>query len=212
MAYKFIYLTVQHSGTRFLENYFLHLGFSPLQFTRECSVCGIINFDYTHEHVPDHNKSGKVEYTWHHYTGLGNNTKDTNGTNRIMPVVSTLRHPYDTAISYISRGYDLRTCLNGWERLIRTSTKVPITYCYVDCKEENRKAQLLNVVRQIDCYDENTEERTNEFVLDWKPVGVYNSTYKTEYLLNGKLPDVFDWSRFDRAVNWFNKRMEECEY
>ena len=206
-------MTAQHSGTRFLESYFLHLGFSPRLHTQRCRQCGEAH-GYE-KHTGEHNNSGKFEYWWSHYTRETSNTHKFADAGKVppqYPIVSTLRHPHKTAISFLMRGYDLRRCLRMWDSYIELSTQRPIIHYNLECKKENRTPQLLNLVKQIDCYDEHTEELTDEFVLDWKPIGAYNSEYKTDYLLDGTLPDVFDWSRFDRAVNWYEKRIGECEY
>lgn len=210
MAYKFTYITIQHSGTRFLERYFIHIGFSPLTLTSKCKTC---NQNHGYEkYKTEANKSGRYEYSWRHYAAPITSSFNIPEESFSCPVISTLRHPYKTAISFLSRGYDLRKCLLAWETYIKFSMHHNIIHYNIDCKKENRTAQLLNLVKQIDCYDENTEKLTDEFILDWKPVGEYNSKYKADYLLDGTLPDVFDWSRFDRAVNWYEKRIEECEY
>ena len=207
MAYKFTYITVQHSATRFLETYFIYLGFSPLTLTQRCKTCG--NSHGYEKHMDERNASGKIEYKWNHYRSDNIYIKPQHKT---YPIVSTARHPYKTVISYLSRGYDVRDCLTMWDNFIKTSTTHNMLYYFTDCKEENRKAQLIDLIKSIDCYENDTEELTDNFVLDWKPIGVYNSDIKKEYERTGKLPDVFDWSRFDRAINWYEKRIEECKY
>jgi len=135
--------------------------------------------------------------------------KDCSGVEQDNPFVSTLRHPHKTAVSFLSRGYDLRECLTMWDNFIKTSMLIPITYYDIDCPIQYRKSHLLDIVRTVDCYKEEHEELTDDFVSNWFPVGSYKSEYKEEYVKNNTLPDKFDWSRFDRAVNWYNKRIEE---
>ena len=159
--------------------------------------------------MDERNASGKIEYNWKHYRGAKDMLDPKYG---LYPIVSTIRHPYKTAISYLARGYDLRGCLDMWDNFIQVSTTYKMVYYFVDCKEENRKAQLLNLIERVDCYDADTEELTDKFVLDWERIGVYNSDIKTTYKNTGKLPDVFDWTRFDRAVNWYEQEYRKCEY
>ena len=85
-------------------------------------------------------------------------------------------------------------------------------YYNIDSKKENRKSGLLNLIHRVGCIDDETEALTNSFVANWTPIGEWNSDIKKEYELTKQLPDIFDWSRFDRAVNWYNERIKECEY
>lgn len=211
MPHKFTYLTVPNSGTRFLERYFIYIGLSPIRFATVCRECG-----ETHgyeKHLSEKNMSGKYKYIWNHYSpdipkkkSIHIHVADCNEHN---PVLSTLRHPHKTAISFLARGNDLEKCLNIWENFIWISSRMPMVYFDIDCAKEHRKAHLLDIIRKVDCYDSETEELTDEFVKAWKPVGVYRSDIKREHQETGKLPDVFDWSRFDRAVNWYNETIGE---
>jgi len=211
MAYKFTYFTVQHSGTRFLEKYFIHMGYSPKTRTQKCLIC-----DESHsydKHMPDKNMRGLHEYSWYHFD-INVTPRPRSYENLVQyyekyPIVSTLRHPHKTVISFLSRGYDVRNCVGMWENLIRQSLRRPIVFFDIDCAEEYRKKHLLDIVSRIDCYNDETENLTEEFVNTWKPIGVYNSDIKKEYALAGRLPKVFDWCRFDRAVNWYNKQIKE---
>lgn len=197
MEYKFTYITVQHSGTRFLESYFIHLGFYSDGKTKRDIV---------------HRSRGLVEYNWYHVENKASTRDWSRDSMKTYPVVSTLRHPHKTIISFLSRNFDVRECLSMWDNFIKLSTQRNMVYYNIDCAKENRKSQLLNLVNKIDCVDNETEALTDSFVDDWKPIGVWNGDIKKEYEQTGQLPTVFDWSRFDRAVNWYNKTIQQCEY
>lgn len=209
MAYKFTCMTVQHTGTRFLENYFLSLGFSPLNFVQRCRVCDEV-YDYTHEHVDEKNKSGEIEYNWMHYTATSRiKFCDVERARRGYPIVSTLRHPYKIAISFHVRGYDLSRCLGMLDNFIETSIKRHIVYYDLDCPKDKVRSNMIRLLKEIDCYTSTSEKLTDDFLSNYKPRGVYTSDMKDAYLRDGTLPDIVNWRKFDRAVNWYNKKIEE---
>lgn len=210
MAYKFTYMTLQHSGTRFFESYFIRLGFSPLNFSERCGKCGQAH-GYRHQHISEKNKSGEFEYRWRHYSDTLNATKFANlqSIEPGYPVISTLRHPYKVALSFLNRGFSLNECVRVWDAFIETSTRTNIVYCDPDCKEEYRKSHLRNILLSVDCYKEEFEETIEEFANEWKPLGVWRGGHKYP---DSELPDMFDWGRFDRAVNWYNKTLLKCKY
>lgn len=209
MVYKFTYITVQNSGTRFLERYFLHIGLSPQTFVQAQKV------DYS-KYMNEKNLSGLYEYVWRHYSyEKPRDTKTYAQWEMVVdrpnyPVVSTLRHPYKTAISFLVRGHDLQRCVYMWDNFIRESIlRTRMVYFDIDCPEEYRKLHLLDTMQKVGCVDDETEQLTEEFVDNWKPVGVYRSDMKDKYLESGILPDGFNWSRLDRAVNWYERTIEK---
>lgn len=223
MTYRFNYTTVPHSGTRFLNSYFWKMGFFN---TRNATV---------HPKLTDPGETSAPEYWLSHWSVKqypSETSRPLQNDRRKMgyPTVSVLQHPLRTAISWISRSstketipqklqqnhpnnHYLTSCLAAWDSLINFSASNRMVFFNINCSEDKRVDHLLDILKQIGIYEEKYTELTEKFVENrWIEFGAVNTKTKKDYINDGTLPDVFDWNRFDRAVNWYEQEIKKCAY
>lgn len=215
---RFHLVTVPHSGTRFLNNLFFRLGFRNIQE----STFSIIR---KKENITKEN-SVDVEYKMNHW--------EEKQPNRIIhhpsfiverprkPVLTVLRHPYEIAISWQTRktngkgtysnfGFD--KLLRLWDGMICSCSMLNTIYFDISCPKEQRMAHMVGTLKALGVYEYVDKGILTEYVKEWKPVGATEGPLKMYYKQN-KIPppNLYNWERFDRAVKWYNEKLNECKY
>ncbi|MGV7235326.1 MAG: hypothetical protein ACQ9ET_03620 [Nitrosomonadaceae bacterium] len=139
---------------------------------------------------------------------------DIGGFDKKLPTISTLRHPHRVAVSWFT---DYRTnhmidkMILSWDQYIKLYATYKVILFDIDCPKELRSKHLISILKQANLYKPEHDDIAMEYGSEWKPVGASVGDYKSNYLKDGSLPK-YDWSRFDRAVNWYNKVINDCIY
>jgi hypothetical protein len=218
MAVKFNLTTIPHTGTRFLNQLFFRMGFSNIQ----------VSTDHIVRRPENVNPEGTnpIEYLMYHWfetptpNGKGYDI-DWKHMRRGVPVVTTLRHPHEVALSWMGRdkkssliNYEMGNLLRIYDNLIGASAALSMRYVDLNCKKGKRLDHIIATIKSLgdDVYEHADKDVLTNYVNEWLPVGNTSNDLKAYYYENGHPPDVYNWKRFDRAVNWYNKKLKECMY
>lgn len=193
--YKFNLLTVMHSGTRFVIEYFRVCGFYD-------RIGYLDKFPQPGEVIP-HFYLNHFSKSWE-----GIDPYIMGGNVRGYPTLSTLQHPHRTAVSWFTRGRDINDLISAWDQFIQYMLTRHVIFFDINCPIELREVHLLSILKQLNLYEDRHIEITKKFVKAWEPVGAKHSSYRDNYLRDGTIPQ-YDWSRFDRAEVWYNRKIKE---
>lgn len=225
MAFRFHFLTIPHSGTRFVNTLLYRIGFGNIQKSTPKIVRNPINVSDEHTRA--------VEYRMNHWD-IG---PTIDGSTFVIPdvllehvgypILTTLRHPYEIALSWATRKaekeytgdgpgshLDLNTLPTIYNNVIGVSAVRKIVYFDISCPEEKRMAHVVGTLKALgeDIYEQADKDELLKYVEEWRPVGETHSTIKEEYAERGAMPNTFGWTRLERAVNWYNSKLKECNY
>lgn len=118
--------------------------------------------------------------------------------------IITVQHPHRCWVSFLTRGKTFDANIYCWKSLLEWLPKLDYTLFDINCPEENRKEQLFNVLRHVGKYTEENKQLTEQFVDEnWIPAHPKDSQYKRDYIREGKLPNGYDYSKLQFAVDWY---------
>lgn len=126
-------------------------------------------------------------------------------------IVTTLQHPHRVAVSWISRGKDLNNLIGAWENFITYCNANKVILFDMNCPEDKRESHLISILKQAEVYETEQDATAKAYANEWQVMGSMPSAYRDDYLKDGTLPK-YDWSRFDRAVAWYEMKVKECVY
>jgi hypothetical protein len=174
-----ILYTVPHSGTNFVEKFLNTLGITE----------SIIRIHVTQ--LDD----AKIIESQHHLTQLEMLASS-------KPTIITARDPYLSAIRLLQREHRTMTLLKKrWDRFFKTIPTMNYHIIDIGVKEEDRYTHLCQAADFLKV--KYSEQKVRAFADEWKPENETTSDAKTKYLETGELPEFYDWSLLDEAVEWY---------
>lgn len=213
MAHKFHLITIPHSGTRFLNQLFFRIGFRNTQVST-------VNIPRKSENVTPEN-SVPIEYKMNHLRNSDKQLPEAIMQRCGFPMLTSLHHPHKIALSWIRRlprdcaNNSLQELLGAYDTLIHCSTQLNVVYFDINCPIEKRMSHVVGVLKALgdDVYEHADKSELQRYVDEWSIVGATHDETKDYYEKHGTPPpDLYNWVRFDRAVNWYNKKIGECKY
>jgi len=146
-----------------------------------------------HSHIPDaHWTDSIIEEQW----------------NIIIhaKVIITARDPYLSAIRTIHNKQEnpIEVCANAWNICLSKLPEVHHFVFDVGCQESERLKQCVDVVNFSGIVAEWHISDIERYATDWAPHNESHSEHKTRYLETGELPEGYDWSLLDEAVEWYD--------
>lgn len=170
-----ILLTVPHTGTTFVRTLLTKVGAADI---------------YAKAYVPDaHWLDESVTETWDKVI----QTK----------LIITARDPYLSAIRAIKSGQEnpVEWIADSWTRCFDAMGKTKHFVFDIDCTNQARLNLAKDAVKFIGIDLEL--DRIDDYIEKWEPVNESISDHKTEYLATGALPNGYNWSKLDTAVEWY---------
>lgn len=139
---------------------------------------------------------------------------------RAFPPVSkfliTARDPYLVGLRYISNGDRIEDASLTFNECIRNLYNLDHYIIDIGCRKEDRLEHVCNMANFLNINPDPYMEKLELFVEAWKPVHTTEEAAlrgtiiegseinKMRYLESGALPQDYDWSVFDTAVEWYN--------
>lgn len=179
---KFNFFTVMHSGTRFMIDL----------FTR----CGYFN----NPQLPVEERVLDPDYAFNHYhwdTTLIYDNK--------LPVISTLQHPTRMAVSWLIRNKSLTDLMKSFDSYIAFAREHPVIMVDLSCSVDTRYNHFIDVFRRADILEPKMLPIIKDVIEAWEPVGDISHPIKTQYLIEKTLPK-YNWNRFERYINWYERQ------
>jgi len=90
---------------------------------------------------------------------------------------------------------------NRWDRFFRVLPTLNYHIIDIGCEMPNRYEHLCDVADFLKV-DYNSQ-KVKDFADAWKPENASNSIAKRKYLETRELPEGYDWSLLDEAVEWY---------
>lgn len=124
----------------------------------------------------------------------------------------TARDPYLVGLRYILKGNSIETLAHQWARQITNLYNIDHFVLDIGCREADRLTHVCDALNFLDIDPDPCMVRLRPYVNAWKPLnsteesvgGVVGAEKnKEQYLLTGKLPQEYDWSILDDAVQWY---------
>lgn len=127
----------------------------------------------------------------------------------------TARDPYLTALRYIANGDLIEPVALAFDNCISNLYNVDYYLLDIGCREADRLKHACDLARFLDIDPDLHMEKLVPFVKAWKPVHTTEEEAargmlaegtehnKAKYLESGKLPEGYDWSVLDNAVEWY---------
>ena len=140
--------------------------------------------------------------SWRAHTGY-NRHADQHKILRGFPVVITVTHPHRNWVSFASRNKSYESNLSCWCCLLDELPNLNYYLFDINCRESNRKGELINMLHFLDLYTEKRERWTDEWINEWPIMSSRDSKHKKQYLENQMLPSGYNYSQLQFAVDWY---------
>lgn len=176
--------TVPHSGTRFTMEFFSKIRLKPWNPSRSTEK---VTFMQMH--------SGS--------TYFGQRLLDEQKLFRKLPTIVTVTHPYRCWVSHNARGKGYDENVDSWQHLIKY---MPEHNCYlfdINCRESLREKQIYGMLDFLDLNTPDRKAETDKFIAAWPTVRPKDSEQKRSFLTDGTMPEGYDYSRLQFAVDWY---------
>jgi len=120
-------------------------------------------------------------------------------------VIVAARNPYLSVFRRIDlpTSRPLKYYAARWNVFLDTIPELDYVILDVGCRGEEKYNQLVDVAKHIGLYSEETIPIIKDYAKAWKPVNISDTKFKRDFLLTGELPEGYDWSVFDSAVDWY---------
>lgn len=176
--------TVPHSGTRFTMHFFSKIKLKPWNPSKPTE---------------------KVTF-WQMHSGntyFGKRTLDDQKSFKKLPTIVTVTHPHRCWVSHNARGKGYDENVDSWKHLI---DYIPKHNCYVfdiNCRESERRRLIYDMLDFLDLNTPDRREETDKWIAEWPTVRAKESKQKRNYLTDGSMPNGYDYSRLEFAVDWY---------
>jgi len=183
-----VIFTVPHTGTHFIAEFLTVLGMKShvnnTSLVPANKFCRIHSYRTTIKDVPGG-----------YYSKLLNSK-----------VIVAARIPYMTVFRRIAQENSIHTVdthAERWNCFLDVLPELDHVVLDITCREEEKYIQLVNIAKHVNQYSPDKEQLIQAYADAWKPQNVSDTVYKKEFLETGALPEGHNWSRFDRAVEWY---------
>ncbi len=191
---KFNILTVPHSGTRFLMNFLHHCSFHRFKLNRP----HLEPEDYVFGHFwYDSKRLDCLDESYYY--------------ERNKPIVCTLRHPHEVAVSWVSREKRLSDMLGVYRQFVMFAENRDVLLFDIACPEKYRESKLREMLEHCKVYETRHDDTIKRYAEEWKIVGSHPSIVKERYQLQNTLPK-YDWKRFNGLTKWYDEKIREFNY
>lgn len=184
-----IIFTVPHSGTSFTLKYFDVLDFKRWKTDQDRTQA-----------IKDTNKP--LYANQHSGDWLGYQLPDYERYLRNSKVVVTVRHPYNTLRSFLRRGRTFEQNMQCWKSLFEWLPKLDYCIFDIDCKEEERLPQMLNILKHVDEDTYEYREITKQYVDAWRLINVTEGRRIKQHNIN-ITDDML--SQLSFAIEWYER-------
>ena len=177
---EFTILTVQHTGTTFTIRLLNRLGIKMPQWRQV--------------HAQPTKMSARMKTIFDHYVYPEN-----------RPLIVTARDPYLSSLRILKDpGISIENVADHWNTfldIIETRSHFVVD---IACRKKDRLVHLQEMLAFIDASDYDNKIVTN-YAENWVPVNSAprNRETRDHYIETGELPEQYDWSHLDRAVEWY---------
>jgi hypothetical protein len=171
-----------HSGTRFMIDLFTRCGY------------------FCNPRLPVEERVLDPDYVINHYPPNTTLIYD----NR-LPVISTLQHPERMAVSWLTRNKSLNDLMKSIDSYIVFAQKHPVIMVDLSCSVDTRCDHFISVFRRANILEPEMLPIIKDVVEKWEPVGDISHPIKTQYLIEKTLPK-YNWNRFERYINWYERQ------
>jgi hypothetical protein len=118
-------------------------------------------------------------------------------------VLVTARDPYLSAIRSIKTGQEnpVAFIADAWDVCFTAMDKMNYFIFDIGCAKQDRLSHAQNAIKFISI--DLDLGQIDDYIDDWTPENESVSEHKTKYLETGELPEGYDWSMLDSAVDWY---------